>query len=163
MVTTLLLKAIAYKEFTHALEIQGISYLAIDSRPTPFNSILWTANIDIGDAYLIGDYSFFDTHEIKFTSYPKNHNFLGELANADKVERLIAVTENWYTVNKKEGKLLFNDLRFGLISLDPNESRFAFSYELNQTETGLNVVETPKFNRDAERLLSALWERIWGN
>ena len=163
LATTLILKGIAYKEFTHALEVQGISYRAIDTRPTPLNSVLWTANIDVGDAYLIGDYSFFDTHEIEFRSYPKNHNLLGKLATADKVERLIAITEDWYTIDKKQEKLFFNDLRFGLISLDPNETQFAFSYELNQTKTGLEVIETPKFNRDAERLFSALWERIWGN
>jgi len=163
LVTTLILKGFAYKEFTHALEVRGISYKAIDTRPTPFNSILWTANIDVGDAYLIGNYSFFDAEEIQFISYPKNQQFLGNLETNDKVKRLIDIAEGWYTVTKKEDNLFFNDLRFGLISLDPKETQFAFSYKLEKTKLGLKVSETPKSNVDATRLFSALWERMWGN
>ncbi|MBU2974384.1 metal-dependent hydrolase [Zobellia sp. B3R18] len=163
LLTTLILKWVAYKEFLYNLEIQSISYEAIDTRPMPFNSLLWTANVDAGDSYLIGYYSFFDTQEIKFTSYPKNHELLGDLKSNDKVERLIAITNGWYTITEKAGKLYFNDLRFGLISIDPKESKFAFSYELKRGSDGLTVQEMPKYRADAKRLLSALWERIWGN
>ncbi len=163
LITTLILKGIAYQEFTHGLEVRGISYKAIDTRPTPFNSILWTANIDVGDAYLMGNYSLFDSKEIEFTSYPKNHELSGSLETNDKVKRLIAIVEGWYTVTKKEDNLFFNDLRFGIISLDPTETQFAFSYKLEQTKQGLKISETPKSNVDAKRIFSALWERIWGN
>ena len=163
LITTLILKGIAYKEFTHGLEVQGISYKAINTRPTPFNSILWAANIDVGDAYLMGNYSFFDSEEIEFTSYPKNHKLLGSLETNDKVKRLIGITEGWYAVTKKEGNLFFNDLRFGLISLDATNNQFAFSYELEKTKQGLKIRETPKSNVDAKRIFSTLWERIWGN
>ena len=163
LVTSLILKYFAYGEFVHSLEIHGVNYENIDTRPAPFNTILWTANVDAGDAYLIGNYSFFDTEEIKFISYPKNHQLLGDLKSDDKVKRLIGITEGWYTISKKDGKLFFNDLRFGLISLDPNETQFAFTYELQPTENGLAVHEMPKNRVDAKRLLNALWLRIWGN
>ncbi|MDO6517390.1 metal-dependent hydrolase [Zobellia uliginosa] len=163
LVTTLILKWVAYRQFSYSLEAQGIAYEKLDTRPTPFNTILWSANVDAGDAYLIGEYSFFDTKEIVFRSYPKNHQLLGDLRSDEKIERLIKVTEGWYTINKKEEGLYFNDLRFGLISLDPKESRFAFTYELRPTDKGLSVYETPKYRKDAKRLLGALWRRIWGN
>ncbi len=163
LVTTLILKWFAYKEFTYNLEIRGIAYEEIDTRPMPFNSLLWTANVDAGDSYLIGNYSFFDTKEIQFTSYPKNHELLGSLKSNDKVERLITIAEGWYTITETDGKLYFNDLRFGLISLDPKETKFAFSYELKREGNELSVQERPKYRADAKRLLGALWERIWGN
>ncbi|MBT2162572.1 metal-dependent hydrolase [Zobellia barbeyronii] len=163
LVTSLILKWFAYGEFVHSLEIHGVTYESVDTRPAPFNTILWTANVDAGDAYLIGDYSFFDTEDIKFTSYPKNHQLLGDLKSDDKVKRLIGITEGWYTISEKDGKLFFNDLRFGLISLDPKETQFAFTYELEPTENGLAVHEMPKTRVDAKRLLNALWLRIWGN
>ncbi|QLG44655.1 metal-dependent hydrolase [Costertonia aggregata] len=163
LLVSLLLKGFAYQKFTRTLEFQKIQYSKIDSRPTPFNTLLWTANIDAGDVYLIGNYSFFDSEEIQFTSFPKNHGLLGDLRTNDKINRLINISEGWYTITKKEGGLFFNDLRFGLISLDPNEEQFAFSYRLTPDDTGLKVEETPKFKRDAKRLFSALWERIWGN
>lgn len=163
LIATLILKGIAYKEFAHGLEVQGISYNAMNTRPTPFNSILWAANIDVGDAYLMGNYSLFDSKEIEFTSYPKNHALLGNLEVNDKIKRLIGITEGWYAVTKKGDNLFFNDLRFGFISLDPTENQFAFSYELKKTKQGLKVRETPKSNVDAKRFFSALWARIWGN
>lgn len=163
LLVTLLLKGVADRKFVDSLDAQGIDYKAIDTRPTPFNTILWTANIDVGDAYLIGNYSFFDSKEIDFTAYPKNRQLLGQLRANDKVKRLSKIAEGWYTISEKDGTLFFNDLRFGLISLDPKETRFTFSYKLIEDEDGLQVQETEKFNLDAKNLLSALWERIWGN
>ncbi len=163
LVLTLVLKGISYRQFTKSLERQGIAYQQIDTRPTPMNSILWTANIDTGDAYLIGNYSFFDSGEIQFIRYPKNHEWLGDLRTHQKVKRLINITENWYTVTKRDDQLFLNDLRFGLLSLDSEETRFVFSYELQKTNGGVMILETPKYDTDAKRLLSALWIRIWGN
>ncbi len=163
LVTTLLLKGIAFKQFSNALAAQGLAYEEMDIRPAPFSTVLWTANIAVKDAYLIGNYSFFDTKPIQFTSYPKNRQLLGDLKKNDKVLRLIEIAEGWYTVSKENGKLFFNDLRFGLLSLKKDEKRFAFSYELVKTSNGLKVVETPKRPSDAEGLLQSLWQRILGN
>ncbi len=160
---TLFLKWIAYDKFTDSLAEQGIAYSQIDTRPTPMNTLLWTANIDAGDAYLIGNYSFFDSKEIQFKAYPKNHHLLGALDTNDKVNRLIAIAEGWYTISKKEDRVFFNDLRFGLLSTDPKETQFVFSYELIPIATGISVEETPKFDTDAKQLLAELWTRVWGN
>ncbi|WP_430908156.1 metal-dependent hydrolase [Maribacter sp. 2-571] len=163
LLLTLLLKGIAYAKFTDSLTEQGIAYQQIDTRPTPMNTLLWTANIEAGDAYLIGNYSFFDSKPIHFTAYPKNHQLLGDLKTNDNVNRLITIAEGWYTISKREDRLYFNDLRFGLLSIDPKETQFVFSYELRPTATGITVMETPKYDTDAKRLLSSLWKRIWGN
>lgn len=88
-----------------SLVAQGIAYKEIDIRPAPFSTILWTANIDVDNAYLIGNYSFFDTKPIQFSAYPKNHEELGELQREDKVLRLIDIAEGWYTISKKGGTL----------------------------------------------------------
>ncbi len=163
LVLTLILKGIAFQKFKGGLEEQGIVYLAINTRPTPFNSILWTANIDVGDAYLIGNYSFFDKKEISFKSYPKNHELLGELRKKDKIDRLIEISEGWFTITETDENIFFNDLRFGLISLDPDEDRFAFMYRLIPRDNEIGVEEVPRFDVDRKNLFSELWERIWGN
>ncbi len=163
LVLTLFLKGLAYKIFVDSLKAQDIAYEQISVRPTPFNTILWTANIEVKDAYLVGNYSFFDSEAIRFTSYPKNHELLGDLVTKDKVKRLITITEGWYTITKQGNNLFFNDLRFGLLSMDPKETRFAFSYELVQVQDEVDVIETPKLRPDARKLLAALWRRMWGN
>lgn len=160
---SLVLKGVAYKKITHSLEAQGITYTEIDTRPSPFNTVLWSANVDAGDAYLIGNYSFFDNKPIQFSRYPKNHELLGDLVQNDKVQRLKKIAEGWYTINEVNGQLFFNDLRFGLMSLDPDESQFAFNYKLIPKDGELLVEESPKLKRDAKKLLLALWVRMWGN
>tara|TARA_R110002050_G_scaffold196426_2_gene331409 strand:+ start:117038 stop:118039 length:1002 start_codon:yes stop_codon:yes gene_type:complete len=163
LLLTLLLKGIAYQKFTSSLMEQGLDYTQIDTRPSPFNTILWTANIETKDTYLIGNYSFFDSKPIKFQSYPKNHQLLGAIASNDKIKRLIKIAEGWFTITEKQGQLYFNDLRFGLMSMDPKEEQFAFSYQLKMQGDVLEILEIPKFNTDAQRLLTELWKRIWGN
>lgn len=163
LLLTLVLKEFAHKAFVNNLKEQGIAYEQISTRPTPFNTILWTANIDAKDAYLIGNYSFFDTQPILFTSYPKNYELIEDLVTNDKLTRLFAITEGWYTITKEEDGLYFNDLRFGLMSMEENETKFAFTYKLDQNEMGLKVTETPKISSDAKGLFASLWERIWGN
>lgn len=163
LILTLVLKGIAYTKFTNGLEEQGIDYSAMDTRPTPFNSILWMANIETADAYLMGSYSFFDSQPIQFSSYPKNHGLLGKWATDEKIERLKHIVEGWYTITKKNDQLFFNDLRFGLMSLDSEEERFAFSYLIIPKGDGIIIEETPKLRSDAQHLLAALWVRIWGN
>ncbi len=163
LLLTLVFKGIAYLSFASSLKQQQIAYKAITLRPTPFNTVLWTANVETNDAYLIGNYSFFDSQEISFSTYPKNHELLGNLATNDKVVRLIDIAEGWYTITEANEMLFFNDLRFGLLSLKPNENRFAFSYEITTDEDGLKVQETPKTSSDIDGLLPNLWKRIKGN
>jgi len=162
LVLSLVLKGIAFKKITESLEAQEIGYLEMDIRPSPFNTVLWSANVDAGDAYLIGNYSFFDNQPVEFSRYPKNHELLGSLVGNDKIQRLKKITEGWYTINEVNGQLFFNDLRFGLMSLDPGETQFAFNYKLVLQDDNLLIEETPKLKRDAKRLLTALWGRMWG-
>lgn len=163
LLITLILKGFAYKQFITNLSTQGVVYNEMDIRPAPFSTVLWTANIDTKDAYLIGNYSFFDSQPIEFARYEKNHELLGSLVTNNKIVRLINVAEGWFTISQENDKLIFNDLRFGLLSLKPDETRFAFTYEISGSDQGLEIRETPKSRADANGLLDNLWQRIKGN
>ncbi|MGO3181199.1 MAG: metal-dependent hydrolase [Aequorivita sp.] len=163
MLLTIVLKGITYQKFQNALNNQEIDYLSLQNKPSPFNTILWTANVETDDSFLIGDYSFFDTQPIKFHAHHKNHELLGDLIEEDKIQRLIDVVDGWYTVTKRDDELLFNDLRFGLMSIDPNTDKYAFSYILEKENGELKITEESKDRSDAKRLLGDLWQRIGGN
>lgn len=96
--------------------------------------------------------------------YPKNRELLGNLANNEKVKRMIAISEGWYTILKKDGAFYFNDLRFGLLNLEPNSQDFVFQYKIEEDYSG-NVIftEQEKTKRDAKKLMTDLWERVKGN
>ena len=54
LVLTLLLKWIAFNQFETALKTQNIAYSEIDTRPSPLNTILWSANVQTEDSFLLG-------------------------------------------------------------------------------------------------------------
>lgn len=164
LVLTLILKGLSYKTFTKELKGKNINYSDIETKPSPLNTILWTANIETKDAFLIGYSSFFDKNPIEFSSYPKNHHLLGDLVHHPKTKRMIAITKGWYTINKKNDTLYFNDLRFGTLSIEPNAQNFVFKYKIEVDKNGVPYfIEEPKGKRDAKQLLADLWGKIRGN
>lgn len=162
MLLTIILKFVTYDKFIKALEQQNITYTSVQTKPSPMNTILWTANVETEDAFLIGDYSFFDTEPIVFYSHPKNHELLSDLKDNKDVQRLIKVTENKYTVSEKQGDLYLNDLRFGMISVRQDGDKYAFSFLLKPTEDGVLITEEVKDREDAKKMMSDLWNRLLG-
>ena len=163
LVVTPALKFYTFQQFESALQKQNISYQRMDTRPTPLNSILWTANIETEDAFLIANYSIFDTQPIDFYSVPKNYDLAGELADNPNLHRLIDISEGWYTFSESNENLYFNDLRFGTMDIEDPDSEFIFSYRLSMEHGELTAKETEKEMTDAKSLLPRLWARILGN
>ena len=164
LILTIVLKGFAYQKFSEELATQNIQYKTLNTKPTPLNTILWSANIETEHSFLIGYSSFLDTSAIQFSSYQKNHYLLGDLANHPKVKRMVAISKGFYTVNKLNKVLYFNDLRFGLLSIQPNAENFVFKYKITVDEKGTpSFIEKPKEKRDGEKLLSDLWIRVKGN
>lgn len=161
---TLLLKWAAHSKITAALEEQNIAYTQMSTRPAPMNTILWNANVDAGDQYLIGDYSFFDSKPIAFKAYPKNRDESVDLIPKKEVQRLITVSEGWYILEKENARWIYNDLRFGLIPIDPENAQFVFRYILNEESDGsITAEEDRPDSSNMKAVFGTLWERIKGN
>ncbi|GGG34118.1 membrane protein [Dokdonia pacifica] len=163
LVVTLFLKWAAHTQITEALEEQQIAYSKVSTRPAPMNTILWNANVDAGDHYLIGDYSFFDSKPVSFTAYPKKREASKELASRDEVQRLINISEGWYILEQENGQWIYNDLRFGLISIDPARPQFVFRYVLEEKEGVITATEDRPNMENTDAVFGKLWERILGN
>ena len=164
MVLTIVFKGITYAVFKENLEKQGITYIAMQTKPTPLNSILWTANVETENAFLVGYYSLLVTDKnVPFRKFSKNHHLLGEFKNDPLIDRLAKLSHDWYTIDKRGGKLYFNDLRFGLMGISPDEQRFVFAYELTVVDGKLQAEETEKNTAEAKPMLAALFYRMLGD
>jgi inner membrane protein len=163
LLATLGIKMVATQQFEKALATQNISYTQISTRPAPLTTILWNANIETEDSYLIGDYSILDRQPIQFKTYPKQRAASKALLKAPNVQRLIAISEGWYILEQQQGQWLFNDLRFGLIPKRDGTAIFAFSYLLESLDGQIQATEVPKTERDAQFLMEQLWTRLKGN
>ncbi len=145
------------------MEEQGYEYSQIETKPAPCNSILWNANVELEDAYLIGGYSLFDSKPIEFKRYLKNHDLLGTLRNEDKINRLIDISNGWFIISEEKGGLYFNDLRFGVLDTSTEKPNFVFSYRLLPTKDALKVEEVERNPEEAKKLMMGLGNRILGN
>ena len=163
LVITPALKFYTFQKFESALNQQSFSYERIDTRPTPLNSILWTANVETEDSFLIGNYSVFDSKPISFYSIPKNYQLAEPIADNDNLHRLIKISEGWYAFSEENDQLYFNDLRFGKLDVEDPDSPFIFSYLLREENGELTATETEKDMSDASSLLPRLWSRMLGN
>ncbi len=165
MLITLILQQNARANFSNNLDNQHIQYNEIQTRPTPLNTILWTANIETKDSFLIGYYSFLDEDEIiDFAEFPKNHHLLDTMKKEPLIPRLIKLSEGWYTIEKVDDSVYFNDLRFGTLGIGADASRFVFSYELYYDDTGeLKAKERERDMGEASPLLKKLFTRVLGN
>ncbi|MFT5906986.1 MAG: inner membrane protein [Saprospiraceae bacterium] len=163
LLLTLGLKGITYYKFKSALEEQAISYKELETKPAPMQTILWTANVDAGDHFLIADYSLFDSQPITFHKHPKNHELIANIKENPKLQRMIKIAEGWYTINEKDGVLYLNDLRFGLLSTNPASQEYVFAFKMEEKDGDLTFTENKKNPADAGSLLGDLWTRIKGN
>lgn len=160
----LLLKIVSYQVFEKALQDQQVSYTEIQNRPAPFTTLLWSANVKTEDGFYLGDYSFFDVQPISFRFFPKNETLAEEVQHESDVQRLQKISEGWYAyAQNQEGELLFNDLRFGLLSYAPEETRFVFNYRLYYENETFLVEDFRKTPDDGKALIIQLWQRIKGN
>jgi len=163
LMITLILKWGAHTKIANALEKQQINYSKISTRPAPMNSILWNANVDAGDQYLISDYSFFDSQPITFKAYPKKRKASQQLISRDEVQRLIKISEEWYILEKEGERWIYNDLRFGLIPIDPENPQFVFRYVLEDKNGEIIATEDRPNMDNTDAVFKTLWERIKGN
>lgn len=149
--------------FESSLKQRGISYDRLIVKPSPFNIILWNANVATANGYWLGDYSYFDHSPISYRFYPHNRHLIGDIAEDKTIRQLIHISEGWYIITERDGKLYFNDLRFGLINDDIKNPEFAFSYEIINDGTNISAREVDnKGRREGVKLLQRLWTRLKG-
>lgn len=165
MLITLLLKWITFNEFKESLDRQNISYLEMDTKPAPLNTVLWTSLVETENGYRTAYYSLLDTKEIEFSrEFTKNHYLIDPYRNQKVIQQLIHISEGWYYIEETPDKLIFWDIRFGQIGMDLDTAPFLWSYDLTVDATGR--VEVIKNDPDMENLgevFYALIERMKGN
>lgn len=161
---TLFVQSVVYQKFENQLLQNQITYQDMVVKPSPFNIILWTTHVQLETGYWVGEYSFFDTQPIQLQWVPKQKQLIENIEKEPIVQQLINISEGWYCITIKENRILFNDLRFGIINLDPNNLEFSFSYEIYQEKGHFKARALQNKSRaQAKKLLDKLWTRLKGN
>lgn len=158
------LKAYAHSQFENSLNKQRIAFQELSTKPAPFNTILWSANVKTENQFLIGYYSLLDqNNDILFTGFDKNYHLANQIRQEDKFKRLEKLTQGWYTLEQFGDTIRFNDLRFGQDGIDADANQFIFCYDLYYQNNELIVEERPReFNGGMMEMMGKLINRIGG-
>ncbi len=172
LLITVVNKQFAEDAFENAFARKQIEYSRINTRPTPFNSILWMGTIETKDGFYEGAYSLFDPDDnIQFKFFPKNHALINHFKTDADLTKLIFISKGFYTVSSDGEDYLFQDFRYGrATSWLPNQSenQFTFEYRISKSNNlnksnDIKITRVHKERQLEKKIFFQLWNRILGN
>jgi inner membrane protein len=114
--------------------------------PTLLNNFLWTAVIQDSTGFQVGYKSILSKEDFVFTRFEQNQSYLDSIHDHQEVMDLKLFSQGYYTLEKWNDTLVFNDLRFGQINGWENPtSKFAFHYYLSHPADNDLVVQRGRF------------------
>jgi inner membrane protein len=164
LLLTLVLKNKVDAQIEQFAKEDQLEVLNADSRPCPFQTVLWTSNVETKDAFYIYHYSFLDSKRQDYVKVMKNHDLLEPYTKDERIAKLLHISNHFYTIEKSEKGIYFNDLRFGQYnSWEANPtSKFVFSYHIYLEGDKVIIDEVEKEFDSAKLPFASLWNRIKG-
>ena len=158
-------KAVINNNVKEELLKQKIAYNSYFTSPAPFQSWLWYIVAGSDSGYHVGFSSVFDRNKnISFTYFNKNDSLLNEVTDRRHLQQLIRFSQNYYTVEKWNDTLVFNDLRFGqILGWQYPRGKFVFYYFLQHPEENTLVVQRGRFTGWNALTTREFLKRIKGN
>ena len=157
------------KVFEKSLQAQSVDYQRFTSGPTPLNNVVWSCMAETDSSYYFGMWGFNDGSELaeKFIPIPKNHDLLGPVPSDDPTLQVLQWFSNGYynVVERPDGKLQFNDLRFGLMGDTlRNHQSYVFPFLINIENGRLEATHIREIDdKESRKVMQKLWKRIWGD
>ncbi len=157
-------KAKIDNEVRSVLRQQQVPYQSYFTTPAPLQNWLWYVVAKTDSGYYTGFRSVFDKKkEIELQYFPRNEALLAQAANTEQVQQLIRFSKGFYTVEKWNDTLVFNDLRFGqIIGWQDPRGRFVFHYFLQHPDENKLVVQRGRFAGWNWQVFRNLVRRIGG-
>ena len=147
--------------FKNSFEKANISYERFRAQPTILNNFLWYGIAETKSDYKLAFYSILDSKSTTntFITIPKDTTIL-DSKNTD-LKRLTWFSDEYYLIeeNKNTDDIIYNDLRYVMISNDSVNSVMNFKIEKNGPH--LETKPNRNFNPSSD-FFSAFWSRIKG-
>ena len=158
-------KIVIDHEVSKQLEAREIPHERYFTTPAPLQNWLWFVVAGNDQGYSVGYTSVFDHQStIPLNYFPRNDSLLQSAPQDDDLKRLLRFSQQYYTLEKWNDTLVFNDLRFGqeIGWYDPKE-KFVFHYYLNFPTNNDLVIQRGRFEGWNKTVAYSLWENIKGH
>ena len=142
-----------------------IPYTKYFTTPAPLQNWLWYVAAGNDSDYYVGYHSVFaKAKNLSLQKFSRNTSFIDSMHNRKDVLQLIRFSQDFYTIEKKQDTLIFNDLRFGqIIGWQNPHEEFAFHYYLHPNIDNTLVVQRGRFAKWNWQVIKSLCYRIEGN
>jgi len=153
------------RDVKRLLAKQNISYSRYFTTPAPMQNWLWYLVAGNDSGYYVGYHSVFDhDNKLSVKYFPRKDYLLKPFGQSKEVDELVQFSQQFYTVEKIQDTVLFNDLRFGQVIgwQDPDE-KFAFHYYLSPEIDNTLVVQRGRFAKWNEQSFRSMLSRIKGH
>jgi inner membrane protein len=146
------------------LQKQQINYTQYFTTPAPLQNWVWFVVADNDSGFHVGFRSLFDSKkEMAFHYFPRNDSLLIPIKDHGDLHKLIRFSQQFYTVEKWDDTLVFNDLRFGqIIGWQNPREKFVFHYFLHHPADNKLVVQRGRFKGWNWQTAKSLLVRIKG-
>lgn len=140
-------KAGMERDVRRILKERNISYDRYMTAPTPFNNLLRYVVAGNDSGYHIGFRSVTGSEsELRLRYFPRNDELPATVSDHESVQRLKRFSKGFYTVERRNGTIVFNDLRFGQIAgWKYPDAGFVFYYYLQHPEDNEPVMQRGRF------------------
>lgn len=158
-------KTIINHDVKQGLARQEIKYTRYFTTPAPLQNWLWFVVAGTDSGYYVGYRSVFDhSSRMQLQYFPRNSFLIDTISYKKEVQQLIRFSQQYYTIEKKQDTLVFNDLRFGqIIGWQNPKEKFVFHYYLQPDIDNTLVVQRGRFAKWDRRVLRSFLSRIKGN
>jgi inner membrane protein len=130
--------------FDEALHSQGLAYRRLLAQPSPLNNLLWRGVAETDAGYWIGFHSLMDNSQtVSFHFVSREDQLLDGVRHQPDVRKLLLKSNGWYRLNRRDGALVFNDMRFGSFQEwqgGAGDSVFAFRIEAARDDPDLSIL-----------------------
>ncbi|MEO8712672.1 MAG: metal-dependent hydrolase [Parafilimonas sp.] len=158
-------KTIINHDVKQQLAQQHIPYTRYFTTPAPLQNWLWYVVAGNDSDYYVGYRSVFDrSKNLSLEKFARNTSLIDTMRNKKEVQQLIRFSQQFYTIQKKQDTLIFNDLRFGqIIGWQNPKEGFVFHYYLYPDIDNTLVVQRGRFAKWNGQVITSLCRRIKSN
>jgi inner membrane protein len=148
-----------------ALINQQVNHRRYFTTPTPLNNLLWFVVAESDSGFHVGHRSILDKKpDMDLEYFPRNTHLADSFQYNKDLHNLIRFSQGYYTIEKWNDTIVFNDLRFGqMIGWKDPKARFAFHYFLKYPDENDIVVQRGRFANWDREAVRTLLKRIRGN
>ena len=152
-------------EVRSIMKKQNIQYERYFTTPTTLQNWLWYVVAGNDSGYYVGYRSVFDSKkQIDFEYFPRSESLLDSVEDSEGLQKLKRFSQEFYTAEKWNDTLVFNDLRFGQVMGWQNpRNNFVFHYYLKDSADNSLVVQRGRLEGWNKEALKSLIDRIKGN